>query len=524
MTQFGAHVNKKYGIIFYLYYISLFSHPSNAVFSDKQNQDLLSEWNLYRSSKNKFAKVKKKEILNFIPLSQVLQEHIKTGQEFSLAEFEAALHLPHTGGQFYEQEFQNALFVVRMNNALDTANEFRFMTMDMAEKLCELSVFEKERRKEYLKQEAQEFTIDIHTTNAAIAKLNEENKAILVAIRNLEKEKEAIDNNIEKKVKSIRNIKQRMSKKIELRNEKKFDFELIHLKISHEKGKQQHTENLLRIHRQGLERCYKALSDIENEVTVINVNGEFEPFSDDFMLLFRLFEKNINEDKFISILESIGRDLFLGTDYFMKLDDAFLEKQKAFCASIITFIQSHPLEEDVESGLTKEHALHFQKLLEQIYLLHELEQSRRLLKISPPKSPHIIKTNSASANEIIIIEQIEEEISKEETKLEEWSVTLRNQVIKYAAKNNMDEEISALVNHLKIFGPYLHKQNIVNDHWRNFSALTDKDFHCHLGHSNNVVVWRVIDNQDVKEIVIYYMGNHPSTYKRIIKRAPKVIN
>jgi hypothetical protein len=104
-----------------------------------------------------------------------------------------------------------------------------------------------------------------------------------------------------------------------------------------------------------------------------------------------------------------------------------------------------------------------------------------------------------------------------------WSVVLSGSVRNFDANPGLDpdresELLRTLVNLLAQKGPKLKRSDCACSGLRNVGPLLlDKSrntFHCHLGTSDRVVVWRT--DREKKEIHIYFRGSH-SNYKRTIK-------
>ena len=82
---------------------------------------------------------------------------------------------------------------------------------------------------------------------------------------------------------------------------------------------------------------------------------------------------------------------------------------------------------------------------------------------------------------------------------ESWRVFFRRKVEKQVGKMPRKEQVlfANLVEDLIRKGP-------VRTEWRNFSKLSDREYHCHLSYSW-VACWRVEDGE--MEIEVYYAGS-----------------
>ena len=85
-----------------------------------------------------------------------------------------------------------------------------------------------------------------------------------------------------------------------------------------------------------------------------------------------------------------------------------------------------------------------------------------------------------------------------------WTVIFSNQAAKQAGK--LPEVILAL---LKALVLEIGSSGPVRGNWKNFSRLSNGDYHCHLkkGQPTFVVVWRVTD-KTIKLVEIRYVGTH----------------
>jgi hypothetical protein len=64
------------------------------------------------------------------------------------------------------------------------------------------------------------------------------------------------------------------------------------------------------------------------------------------------------------------------------------------------------------------------------------------------------------------------------------------------------DQLARLLKEIEFSGP-------IRRNWKNFSALSDSTYHCHLkkGRPTYVACWRVEDKK-IKLIEVYYVGTH----------------
>lgn len=85
-----------------------------------------------------------------------------------------------------------------------------------------------------------------------------------------------------------------------------------------------------------------------------------------------------------------------------------------------------------------------------------------------------------------------------------WTVEFTSKADKQRAK--LPDKVRALLARLskemELSGP-------IRKNWKNFSKLTDEDYHCHLkkGNPTYVACWRVV-NKKIQIIEVYYAGTH----------------
>ncbi|MCI0382274.1 MAG: cytotoxic translational repressor of toxin-antitoxin stability system [Chlamydiae bacterium] len=85
-----------------------------------------------------------------------------------------------------------------------------------------------------------------------------------------------------------------------------------------------------------------------------------------------------------------------------------------------------------------------------------------------------------------------------------WTVEFTSKAAKQ--RGNLPYKIRALLDllskEIEISGP-------IRRNWKNFSRLTDDNFHCHLkkGRPTYVACWRVVDKK-IQIIEVYYAGTH----------------
>lgn len=101
-----------------------------------------------------------------------------------------------------------------------------------------------------------------------------------------------------------------------------------------------------------------------------------------------------------------------------------------------------------------------------------------------------------------------------------WRISMTNKI-----KKNLDSELdnrqrmefNDLAGYLRHHGPKIHSQDLLVGRFRNYGALAKDLYHCHLGTSQKVAVWKA--DEKAKQIIFYYVGKHPGDqYKQIKSR------
>lgn len=83
-------------------------------------------------------------------------------------------------------------------------------------------------------------------------------------------------------------------------------------------------------------------------------------------------------------------------------------------------------------------------------------------------------------------------------------------------KNQTDAFVD-LIDYLKTNGPKIKSKDLLSGRWRNYGLLNQNLYHCHLGTSQKVVVWKAFPEEN--RIVFYYIGKHPNDNYKQIKKA-----
>ena len=113
------------------------------------------------------------------------------------------------------------------------------------------------------------------------------------------------------------------------------------------------------------------------------------------------------------------------------------------------------------------------------------------------------------------VSQVQASLADNEYLGQSWHVHTTKSIKRMRDKIQNGEMIDELIDYLANHGPILRRGDDLSKRFRNFSPLSRTDFHCHLGDSNEVVVWKA--DKESKTITIYYLGNHPTTYKSIVR-------
>lgn len=455
-----------------------------------------------------------------------------------------------------------------MNRTLQQANDFRFLSMELANLLHEDFSKTKQRLEEERQNQIiilknryyeleEERALLIDKKNSLAQALSELDTNYRRSLKTFEAEKRAIDADIAAQQKKINDsintiIKQpkvrgltareRLKAKIEIKNTntintapyqinkcqidideanriKVFNTKKINLDFEYKIGciklqneldgaifQLDHVNIMLDLTQQNLEPL---LANVEN---FFHARGEHLQLEGSMPVL-SLFQPQIKEDRFLATLESIGHDLFLTIEYFSHLDGLFLAQQKLLAKQVIDTTTNGEFMDDFTNGITHAHIQSLQGLVTEIFNLHVLEEKKRLIAQDSNK----ISTYLSTADILTFVDdyaRAPNNLPDEQDLSKEWLVSITKNVERMRDEIQNGELLEELVEYLTNHGPILRKGDDLNRRFRNFSPLSKNDFHCHLGSSNVVAVWKVDkDNQTIK---IYYLGPHPSTYNRVL--------
>ena len=112
---------------------------------------------------------------------------------------------------------------------------------------------------------------------------------------------------------------------------------------------------------------------IDNSPILIEAPAECMP-------IFRLFDKNISEENFLVIFDSIIKDLFLTPQYFTSLDENTLNIQAEHAQKSLAIACENININNAPVGINAKHIKHFLYLMKEIYTIFEYEKIRRTVK------------------------------------------------------------------------------------------------------------------------------------------------
>lgn len=240
-----------------------------------------------------------------------------------------------------------------------------------------------------------------------------------------------------------------------------------------------------------------------------SAKGEFIKLSG-CMPFLSIFQKSMDETYLFETLDSIAKDLFITPDYFANLDDVFLEQQKLLSEQALQTVKNPANFKDGD-GISPEHIKNVINLLLQIRELHLFEKAKRLVASDTAMQTTIMQApQSLFQNE----PQPACETSQKTSSIN-WEVIVHPRVLDMKDRIYQGSMVDELAAYMSVHGPYIKRDRDSDRRWRNFDSLGKNVFHCHLGTSNTVVAWNV--DKDLNRIHIFFLGDHPSTYKRILK-------
>ncbi len=434
---------------------------------------------------------------------------------------------------------------------INQANEHRFHVMELAEMI---TTFENELRKKD-EEELRKRRLKNYQDALVVAK-----EMILYYQGLKEPYQKEIDDLQKNSVSSSlplpkgANTRARLKAKLEQKRDQEQD--ALHLKWLQESMKN---------YNQRLASYQKDITKLEKlsrNINKIKVESDLElivetplPLLKGGMPVLQLLQGGLSGDKLRNILRTIGQDLFLTPEAFEAMDMPFLNEQYLFSIKANDMMENKVGLSNLPQTISQmqqycpdfsvNHITAYQKLVYHIFRLHELELKRRKLLESstlkpsrtPIEDPEEIKIEEnpiSEENPDLALIYLKETQSKKlnltppqvtiplEHYGNHWTVIVKKYVKKEAdstLSNDQLVSLSELIQYLGENGPMINDSKIsLNNRWRNFSVFsTKKDFHCHIGSSNTVVVWRMLDPKQ-KIITIYYLGTHPSGYKQILKK------
>jgi hypothetical protein len=218
----------------------------------------------------------------------------------------------------------------------------------------------------------------------------------------------------------------------------------------------------------------------------------------------------------------------LTPDYFINLDDELLNQHTDYAKDVLELIINTLSIEGAPEGITGKHIEHFQNLIKEIWMIFEYEKIRRGIKKETILEIHSTINTICSVAEIYMnqminirknasqfVKLLEESIVTQEN-FKKWEVLVHKRVSESVSNDKEQEKLNDLKKHLQTKYSISKEEEIANG-WSNFSSLSKNDYHCHLGNSNRVVVWKVLNKEH--KIIIYYLGAHPNNYRTITKKA-----
>lgn len=424
----------------------------------------------------------------------------------------------------FSMEQEDFNIIEKMNDALKKANKYRFLAIEFVEILKQDFIEKKSEFDLYKEQEKQKIMLNIQENKQlmleninAINKYNSDLELIKIEIEQLQEVKK--DNFRKRQQKNAISFDQpKYDNLLKRQNLILKQIESITKLINMAKTQIKEAQNNL--------KSINSDKFIDNSPILIEAPAECMP-------IFRLFDKNISEENFLVILDSIIKDLFLTPQYFTNLDENTLNMQAEHAQKSLAIACENININNAPVGINAKHIKHFLYLMKEIYTIFEYEKIRRTVKANMlEKACANINDNLKMMNDYIgttkknMIEmminiinlmqglQISQATNNDIAKV--YEVTLHKRVIDSINSDQEQEKINRLVEYLQTKFS-ISKENEINNGWSNFSSLSKNDYHCHLGSSNRVVVWKVLHKEN--KIIVYYLGGHPNNYKSITKKA-----
>ena len=423
----------------------------------------------------------------------------------------------------FSMEQEDFNIVEKMNDALKKANKYRFLAIefveilkqDFIEKKAEFDLHKKQEKEEIMLNIKQNKELILENINA-INKYNSDLELIKIEIEQLQQVKKD-------------NFRKRQRKNAISFNQSAYDDLLV--KESSILKQIELRKKLINTAKTQIKEAQNKLKSINSDKFIDNSHILIEAPAE-CMPIFRLFDKNISEENFLVILDSIIKDLFLTPQYFTNLDENTLNMQAEHAQKSLAIACENININNAPVGINAKHIKHFLYLMKEIYTIFEYEKIRRTVKADILEKAYAnINDNLKMMNDYIgirknLIEMMTDIIDIMQGLKINWEtnndigkvyeVTLHKRVINSIDSDQEQEKINRLVEYLQTKFS-ISKEDEINNGWSNFSSLSKNDYHCHLGSSNRVVVWKVLHKEN--KIIVYYLGGHPNNYKSITKKA-----
>lgn len=425
--------------------------------------------------------------------------------------------------------------LTKMNNALSHSKENVFLVMESLEIFGSNIEIMTNRTEEY-------FNEKIAGKEKEFEVLKELEGVYVKAISDLcklsqewQEEQSQLDRQLAQKQRRVLRVAKNAPTAIRLKAINIFE-EKVQEKVRPESFQQAHAPVLEHFKKQDqeyskkLEEIQKRVKDCNDEIELLKkhkniwINNvklfdfESQPIFNNGLALFRLFAAQRSTKHYLSYLNSLGQDLFLDVAYFNDLEDEKLNQEYLFAIdfkNVIVFqLESATLFVD---GISNNHIVAITEYLKDIINLFMLERLRRNILSKFEQSTLNRENNDFTSSSLNKNSDFED--APDTASATPWTVEIRKHAQKEARANDSEESVNDLIAEITHYGPRLRKATKIEKGWRNFSQLSHVDFHCHVGDSNKVVVWRVVD-EALKKVIIYYVGSHPETYKRVLKTAP----
>lgn len=512
----------------------------------EQAQNLRNEWKVPAAAEDL-----KSSVVHFLKNSPVIGEIISENAPLSWSELSKILlnDLPDAASLLSEEEFELILLPRKIESEIRISNEYRFDAMELGmglykyEKQFMKEVKEKDEKedRERANKYIEEYKQNIQDEYARIASLLEKNRILDETIQEGERQ---FDLKLRKNLSSFKSTQERLAHLAEQKKKnalKRPDFNLEKDKISYNKISIKSAQD----HIAFLEKQVETFKTIKlSKVTFTTSTNTSLPLLPDGLPSLQLLQGgSFGKSRTLKIYTALGKEFFLTPEYFENLDDEFLNRQAQFAQSALKFIEENLSREKLESepnelkGVTVQNFLSYIELVRKIKMIHELEIRRRtLLKSTAAKPEPVLKPTEMIESPTIPAaagsptpkgkEEKRSAVKPKKTRPlsypgSKFIVEIKKVVYKFMDSERVSDEqehsFIELVKYLGEKGPVLKdRSESLGNHWRNFSSLSKLDYHCHIGSSDVVVVWRVVDSK----IVIYYLGTHPK-YKRVLQSAPK---